>query len=293
MRGQIKRQSWTQGLKTFAATVLDQQNSDKLATTIDDQVKALVSSWVSSGESSAEDGEAGEQVGQTTEEDRVGQQPSESLEEEHPAVLGSGTEIHNPEEFGYKYEHFHIAGYHADIKEEDPVAAELKELFLSAEDCIEHMWPAEFQVLQRHAALRLDPILEQRRVQEGLHDITVQQEDLEWMLMQAAWISVYVDSPLEEITEQLLWSYYAAVRGRTHVAEALRESVTQLLEIPEEDRNVSAIALYPQVLAALQRFLQAACFTLPEESVPEEAAEEEVQISVTGVEPESSGEGKH
>ena len=96
-----------------------------------------------------------------------------------------------------------MIGFHAGLDSTDPIIDEIVEQFLEAEDCLKHVWPAEFQILQRHAAERLAPCLERRRLRDGLVGLTIPLADLQWMIMQTAWLSVYLDTPHQEVLDQL------------------------------------------------------------------------------------------
>ena len=197
--------------------------------------------------------------GESTAENGAVAENEEPPATEHTEIHGSGAEIHNPDDFGY--ENFHISGYHATIDEEEAVAEELREQFLDAEDCMTHVWPAEFKVLQRHASSRLQPILQERGQNHGMSGMGIPAEDLEWILLQSAWLVVFVGSSSEEIAEQLLWTHYGAVEDGEGVGETLEEeAVYQMLEIQEDAQAISAIALYPRVLSELQLMLKSDFF---------------------------------
>ena len=71
------------------------------------------------------------------------------------------------------------------IANTDPVVEELVDQFLEAEDCLSHVWIAEFLVLQRHdVEERLSLVLAQQRAEEGLTRISIDQEGLEWNILQ-------------------------------------------------------------------------------------------------------------
>ena len=265
MREQNRHDTWKTRLKSFAASFTAESSTDWDEQKLDDHVETMLSSWPVSSEGSTE-----EELDQ--QENQLDELPNNSSEErsdklsDNPAILGSGAGIQAPTEFGY--EHFHIAAYHAQIGEQHPIAEKLKEQFLDAEDCLTHVWPAEFQILQQHAAARLDPILRERRLLHGMGEIDLPQADLEWILLQAAWLVSFLSSPAEEVVEQLIWTYYAALEEGDEVAEALQEAVYQMMDIPEEAKAISVIALYPRVLHELQQMVLPTFFR-PEEIAPE------------------------
>ena len=56
---------------------------------------------------------------------------------EAPSIRGSEAEVRIPDEFGY--ENFHISALHFLTDNSDPVAEALREEFLGAEDCLQHV----------------------------------------------------------------------------------------------------------------------------------------------------------
>ena len=70
------------------------------------------------------------------------------------------------------------------IANTDLVVEELVDQFLEAEDFLSHVWIAEFLVLQRHVEERLSLVLAQQRAEEGLTGISIDQEGLEWNILQ-------------------------------------------------------------------------------------------------------------
>ena len=166
MRNQNKHQVQRESLKTFTASLIREvpaSGATPDAVDLDGRIDALVckiQSEEDSNEDSPEDGEREDQE-LPSNSAQVTQTPAEANPDpdntdQVAAMTGSGANLNVPEEFGY--ENFHILNYHSGISAADPVVMELRQQYLDADDCLSHVWPAEFHVLQSHSAARLLPL---------------------------------------------------------------------------------------------------------------------------------------
>ena len=186
MHNQNRLADWKSRLKAFANDILEQAESEDRDSFLQEQIEALVAMNEPEEEKSEDD-----QVTQATPlQDGSGKgcQPElsaqKSVLEESAMVRGSTAALQPTEVYGYG--NFHITALHSRIDVDDPVVSQLREQFLGPEDCHDHVWPAEFQILQQHVAARLHPALCKVRANEG-HGLTkMSLNDLGWIVLQAA-----------------------------------------------------------------------------------------------------------
>ena len=169
------------------------------------------------------------------------------------AMTGSGANLEVSEEFGY--ENFHIVNYHSGISAADPVARELRQQYLDADDCLNHIWPAEFRILQSHAVARALPLLQSQITYSEWANSCLTQGDIEWILLQSAWLSVYMDVPAAEMVQELLQVSLVATEKGQVVSETMHSTIQELLQAHEVDKAISVVALYPAILKVLQSML--------------------------------------
>ena len=260
MREKNRQAAWRQKLKSFAADVLDITSAADSEGSMETRISALIAAMPLSEEEEVL--EPGEVEMEQTEEgvqapESADPAPAETSAEE-PTLSGASALVATagPDD-EYGYDHFHIAALHSMIDVTDPVASEIREEFLDADDCLQHIWPAEFKVLQQHVAQRLYPSLSQTRAESGMSLASLPLPDLEWIALQAAWLSIFLDTPSVEVIDQLIWTHQEATETSSLPAEALRLAIHQLIQLSGGDnKTISAIALYPMVLKELQRMLQ-------------------------------------
>ena len=160
----------------------------------------------------------------------------------------------------YSYENFHInemASMHSSIIGMDnPLAYQLREQFLSAEDCMGHQWPAEFAILQRHVARGLQSTIHKARLREGYHNSPLNLETIEWIVLQSAWLYLYTGRTVTETLVDLLSVAHEAVDQRQLLDQRLKSRVVACYLEPAEEQRISALMLYPEMSKSLEAMLQ-------------------------------------
>ena len=86
-------------------------------------------------------------------------------------------------------------------------------------------------------------------------NINLVQGDIEWILLQSAWMSVYTEVPAAEIVQDLVQVCLMATDKGRDVSVDLHNTIQEISETHEVDKAISAVALYPAVLKVLQSML--------------------------------------
>lgn len=271
-RPRTMRKNISTKIQGMMAEILSDLGEDNDGGNWDEEITALVSTiqlpetegdsskLATEGDSESEDLE--EHFTTPAPKDRSREQ-SPALEGEKEAIVQASEaqllmaeEDHTSTGDEYSYENFILTGYHSAIDQTDPLASDLQEHFLVGEDCFYHDWPTEFAVLTRHVARRLILVASKVIGAKGLTMGKLSVDELNWMVLQSSWVSIYTKSPAQIVLCELIERYVEAVSKRAKVGEFLVEVIREMLASMTETTAISAVALYPAMSKVLQAMLR-------------------------------------
>ena len=261
MRLTRKRNHWRDRLSGAIAELMlnsGEEESVDMGMELDQQIEAMVSTL-----SLSEDEEEEAPGGQHDDVEEPHQELSAAEHMEHvdeiQAQQAALATLPSDQPTEYSYANFHInemTGMHSAIGLDDPIADQLRDQFLPAEDCLWHQWPAEFDILQRHVARGLQPIIHKTRLREGYHNSPLSTEAIEWIVLQSAWLCLYTGRTVTQVFVDLLSVAHAAMDQSLSLEQQLKSRVVACYQEPAEEQRISALMLYPEMSKILQSMLQ-------------------------------------
>ena len=111
------------------------------------------------------------------------------------------------------------------------------------------------QAISLQHALRRPAILAIIR-HTGRDDLVVSDEVIGWISLQVSWMTVYLDSSVQDLWTRLLYNYLDLTRPGADVDEELQQLILEAIRSSPNERLVSAVALYPVMSEHLQLMIQ-------------------------------------